>query len=58
MYYIYDYEGYYKCKTDSWFWAKKMADYYEGWIKIDGMIIYDYWEWDDWGENCYGDFEW
>jgi len=46
MYYIYDEWGNYICKTDSFFWAKRMADFYEGFAErsdpFDGTyIVYD-----------------
>lgn len=50
MYYVYDYEGYYIMKTDSFRWARKCANINDGyvmkWCPFDGKrCVYDV-EWD------------
>lgn len=46
MYYVYDEWENYICKTDSFFWAKRMANFYDGFVEkycpFDGTyIVYD-----------------
>lgn len=46
MYYIYDEYENYVWKTDSFYWAKKMADRYDGFVEkscpFDGTwVVYD-----------------
>ena len=46
MYYIYDECEYYVCRTDSFYWAKKIADRYCGFVEkscpFDGTwVVYD-----------------
>jgi len=46
MFYVYDFDGYYVGKTDRFFWAKKMADYYDGFVKEsdcfdEEWLVYD-----------------
>lgn len=47
MYYVYDYNGWYYAKTDSFKWAKRMADACDGYVIERGafadenVIVYD-----------------
>jgi len=47
MYYVYDEYCYYVAKTDSYLWAKKMANFYNGYVKQFSpfdewdIVIYD-----------------
>jgi len=47
MYYVYSEYGY-ECKTDSYYWAVRMAIHCEGWVEkwyndYGWYIIYDTW---------------